>query len=349
MINISLQKVQTKIGSIIIYELINSRGAKVNLSSLGAGILSICVPDKMGNIEDVVLGYCDINDYVADGHCFGKTAGRYANRIAKGRFSIDGKEYSLNINNGPNHLHGGPDGFQNKIWTNKIIKDGIEFMLLSEDGDEHYPGNLTVSVIYKWTEENKLSIQYKAFTDRSTVLNLTNHTYFNLNGENSGTALNHRLKLHSSKYLPTDNTLIPSGEFDDVQGTPMDFRDFKELGKDINEDFTALKYGKGYDNCWMVDNWNKSELYHVATLVADKSGRVLEISTTQPGVQVYTGNWISDTPKNKQGGTYHDYDGVAIECQGLPDSPNHKNFPSQELHPGEVYEHEIVFSFSIGE
>lgn len=342
---IDSKRVKSPAGDITLYTLTNNSGASVTLSSLGAGIVSVIVPDKKGKLEDVVLGYGNAADYMNDGPCAGKTPGRYANRIALGHFKIGGKEYTLAANNGPNALHGGPTGFMNRIWQSEAKGSHVKFTYHSADGEEGYPGNLDVTVVYSWNEHNELTIDYEAQSDAKTVINLTNHAYFNLNGEGNGDILGHTLRLNASKYLPTDSTQIPTGEFADVKGTPMDFTSGKNIGQDINADFEPLKIGKGYDHCWVIDNWHKHTLNPVAVLSSGDSARVLEVFTTQPGVQIYTGNWLSGCPKGKSGHEYKDYDGVAIECQGFPDAPNHRNFPCQLLAPGEVYEQTIVFRF----
>ena len=334
------------IGEITLYTLTNSAGASVTLSSLGAGINSVIVPDASGKMDNVVLGYRDPASYIADGPCAGKVPGRFANRIARGHFSIGDKEYTLPINNGPNSLHGGPDGFMNRIWNSRLDGDTVVFELTSPDGDAGYPGELQAEARYTWSDDCTLTLRLLAHTDAPTVVNLTNHTYWNLEGENSGSVLDHTLWLAASHYLPTDDTLIPTGEIAPVEGTPMDFTKFRRLGDDIHADFPAITYGKGYDNCWMVDDYRPGVLRHIATLNAPHNGRVLEVSTTQPAAQVYTGNWLSGCPKSKSGKEYADYDGVAIECQGMPDAPNHRNFPSQILGPGEVYEQRIIYKFA---
>ena len=332
-------------GEITLYTLTNASGAKVVLSSLGAGIVSVVVPDAEGRMDDVALGYANPADYLADGPCAGKVPGRYANRIAKGKFSIDGKEYQLAINNGPNALHGGPEGFMNRIWRSETHGDHVVFSYTAADGEEGYPGKLTATVVYSWSDACELTIEMRAVTDAKTVVNLTNHAYFNLDGENSGSVLDHELEILASRYLPTDDTLIPTGEMAPVADTPMDFTTAKKIGRDIKADFPALVYGKGYDNCWVIDNWHKHTLCPAARLTAARSGRVLEVYTTQPAVQVYTGNWLAGSPESKSGRSYNDYDGVAIECQGMPDAPNHRNFPSQLLGPGEEYNQKIIFRF----
>lgn len=332
---------------IILYTIENESGAFVRLSSVGAGIVSVAVPDKDGKIADVVLGYPESGSYFSDGPCAGKVPGRYANRIALGKFTLDGVEYSLPINNGPNHLHGGPEGFQNKVWDSRIAEDAVEFMYFSEDGEAGYPGNLKVVARYEWSEDNALKLYLTARTDAPTVVNLTNHVYFNLNGEGNGDILGHELQLNASVYLPTDETLIPVGEPDPVAGTPMDFQEFKKIGAEIKEDFPALNYGKGYDNCFMINDYEPGQLLTAAKLYAPESGRLLEVLTTQPAVQIYTGNWLAGCPAGKCGRSYFDYEGVAIECQHCPDSPNKPDYPTTVLRPDDSFEEAIIWQFSV--
>ena len=327
------------------YTLTNKSGASVTLSSLGAAIQKIMVPDKDGKLADVVIGYDKLENYLADGPCAGKCPGRYANRIAEGSLEIDGKIYSLPINNGPNHLHGGPEGFQNKVWESREVDGAVEFMYFSEDGEMGYPGNLKVVARYEWSEQNELRLTFTAKCDAPTVVNLTNHSYFNLDGHDSGSVLDHTLKLNASLYLPTDETLIPLGEPDPVAGTPMDFLEPKKIGQDIRENFPALNYGKGYDACWIIDGYQKGQLAEAAELKAAKSGRTLKVYTTQPGIQVYTGNWLKGCPEGKGGAIYDDYCAVALECQHFPDSPNNPDYPSTLLRPGETFEEAIIFAF----
>ncbi|MDE6371093.1 MAG: galactose mutarotase [Duncaniella sp.] len=334
-------------GEIKHFTITNRHGATATLSNLGACIVSIIVPDREGVMADVVLGYDRPESWMADGPCMGKVPGRYANRIARGHFTLDGKEYTLAINNGPNALHGGPTGFQNRLWQAHAEGDDTVVMTYSAtDGEEGYPGRLSVTAIYTWSDKNELTLRLKAETDAPTVVNLTNHAYFNMDGEDSGTVLDHEMQLNASHWLPTDETQIPTGEIAPVAGTPMDFTAPKQIGRDIHEDFEALKIGKGYDHCWVIDGYMKGQLKEVARLRGPKSGRLLTVSTTQPGVQVYTGNWLEGCPQSISGHPYHDYDGVAIECQGFPDAPNKPSFPSQTLLPGEQFDETIVFSFS---
>lgn len=342
---ITSRKAESPKGDITVYRVENGQGAVVELSTLGAGILGVWVPDRNGVIENVALGYADPASYLYDGPCMGKVPGRYANRIAKGDLQIDGKKYQLAINNGPNALHGGPEGFQNQIWEAEELADGVRFTYNAADGEENYPGNLKVTAEYHWSEDNALALHFEAESDSPTVVNLTNHAYWNLKGADSGSALGHELKMKASKYLPTDDTLVPVG-VEAVENTPMDFREWKGLGVDIKKDFPALNYGKGYDACWILDGWTPGTMIENAVELRDpETGRTLAVDTDQPGTQIYTGNWLDGCPANRSGESYSDYDGVAVEMQGFPDAPHHADFPSQELRPGEKYERTIRFRF----
>jgi aldose 1-epimerase len=330
-----------------VFTLTNSSGGAVSLCNIGAGIVSIVVSDRKGDPVDVALGYRRIEDYLGDGPCMGKTPGRVANRIANARFSLNGKEYRLNANvGGIHHLHGGANGFANRIWDARIENAKVIFTLVSDDGDQGYPGTLTTTVTYEWNERNELTIRYAAVSDADTVVNLTNHAYFNLAGENSGSVLEHTLRLYASRWLPASNELITTGEIASVKGTPMDFTTAKPLGQEINAAFDALKFGKGYDSSWVVDDWQAGVLKKIAELHSDVSGITLEVLTTQPALQIYTGNWLGGSPESKSGRSYNDYDGVAMECQNFPDAPNKPAFPSAVLRKGERYEQSIVFKFS---
>lgn len=334
-------------GTITHFTITNASGASVTLSTLGAGIVSVIVPDKSGKMANVALGYKDAASWIADGPCMGKVPGRFANRIARGHFTLEGKEYTLAVNNGPNALHGGPEGFMNQIWDARTVGDNSVVMVYcAEDGEEGYPGNLIVTAEYTWSDANELTLRLGATTDAPTVINLTNHVYFNLDGEDAGSVLDHELRLNASRWLPTDETQIPTGELAPVAGTPMDFTESKTIGKDIKADFEALRIGKGYDHCWVVDGYEKGTLREVAELRGPKSGRVMTVASTQPGMQIYTGNWLAGCPESISGGEYNDYDGVAIECQGFPDAPNKPSFPSPVLLPGQEYDETIVFRFS---
>lgn len=325
--------------------LINKNGASVMLTERGAGIVSIVVPDRNGVMGDVVLGYRDEESYLGDGPCAGKIPGRFANRIAGGCFTLDGREYQLVKNNPDYQLHGGPDGFSNRLWkVAQTSESRAVFTLDSPDGDQGYPGAMHVEATYTWGDDNALTLEIKATADKPTVVNLTNHTYWNLDGEDSGSIFDHVLKINASRWLVTSEALIPTGELASVEGTPMDFRTAKPIGRDIKADFPALRYGKGYDNCWVLDGQPGLKL--AAELSSETSGRRLEIWTDQPAAQVYTGNWLDGSPVSKSGRSYRDYDGVAIECQGFPDAPNHPDFPSCVLRPGETYSRTIIFKLN---
>lgn len=346
---------------VILYTMTNASGAAVQLTNYGAAIVGITVPDREGKMADVALGYDRWQSYVADGPAMGKSVGRYANRIAKGVFALDGETYRLAVNNGPNHLHGGPTGFANRLWEGRVEGDRVVFAYRSADGEEGYPGTLYVEACYDWGDDNRLEITYYARTeDRPTIVNLTNHVYFNLDGHDSGSVLEHRLTLHASHYLPTDETAIPLPAPHapaPVEGTPMDFRTPHALGERIGDtSFQQLVWGKGYDHCWVIDGYptgdgaqsvlgNKS-LLPAAELYSPASGRFVQVETTQPGIQIYTGNWLSGSPVSKNPAySYSDRDGVAMECQAFPDSPNRADFPGVALEPGAVYEQHIVYRF----
>jgi aldose 1-epimerase len=295
------------------YTLTNASGASVVLGSVGAAIVSVNVPDKNGKLGDVAL--------------------------------VDGKTYTVPVNNGPNHLHGGPDGFSERVWESRKRKGGVEFKYVSADGEMGYPGQVVVVARYEWSEENELRLTFSAKSDKKTVINLTNHAYFNLNC--GGSILRQFLKLNCSEYLPTDPGLIPLGDPAPVAGTPMDFLNGKTLGRDIKKDFPALNYGKGYDACWVIDGYRKGQLQEAAELWSNHSGRTLKVFTTQPGIQVYTGNWLGGCPVGKRGRIYHDYEGVALEAQHFPDSPNQPAYPSTVLQPGKTYHEAIIFAFGV--
>lgn len=347
----TVEQIYTKVqgaGIVRLVTITNSVGMTVEFSSLGAGIVSVVVPDRDGRLADVALGYAETASYLHDGPCAGKVPGRYANRIAGGRFALDGRVYQLALNDGPNALHGGPEGFQNRIWETHLLPNGVRFVYHSKDGEEGYPGNLTVEAVYTMDEnDNRLSLTLTARTDDATVINLTNHTYWNLRGEGTGTVLKHRMQMKAARYLPTDEWLIPTGEFLTVHGTPMDFTAEKEIGQDIKADFPAIKFAKGYDSSWVVDGWEPGRYQDdIVTIFDPESGRVLSIGSTQPAAHVYTGNWLEGSPQGKCGRSYHNYEGVAVEMQGFPDAPNHPQFPNPELRPGQRYTQTITFTFS---
>lgn len=354
------ETVATPVGDVDVITLTNSHGHSVKLSGLGACVMEIKVPDRNGRLADVVIGYPDVASYMADGPCAGKIPGRYANRIAFGRFSIDGKEYQLPANQGRHHLHGGHDGFQNKVWKAEQTAPGqVRFTLHSPDGEMGYPGNLDVTATYTWDDNASLNLDIEAHTDAPTVANLTNHTYFNLGGHDSGArrAMNQVLRMACSRWLVTDDELIPTGQIAPVAGTPMDFTEAHAVGRDIFPadavpatesliaDFDAVRFGKGYDNCWVVDNAD-SQVRPVAWLSDPESGRMVTIESNQPAAQVYCGNWLSGCPTGKDGYDYPDYAAVAIECQAFPDAPNHPNFPSTLVTPEVPFRRTIRFTFS---
>lgn len=339
---------------VILYTMTNANGATVQLTNYGAAIVGVTVPDRMGKMADVVLGYGKWQSYIADGPAMGKSVGRYANRIAKGSFLLEGKTYKLAVNNGPNHLHGGPTGFANRLWEGRVEGDRVVFGYHSADGEEGYPGALYVEACYDWDDDNTLEITYYARLDGDsstpTVVNLTNHVYFNLNGHDTGSVLGHTLTLKASQYLPTDETAIPLAAPQaptTVVGTPMDFRTPTMLGERIHDtSFQQLVWGKGYDHCWVIDPGASDGTTTVAELYSEESGRFVKVSTTQPGIQIYTGNWLAGSPESKTAGHFYaDRDGVAMECQAFPNSPNRTEFPSVVLRPGETYEQHIAYEF----
>lgn len=333
-------------GIIELFTITNRSGASVTLCNIGAGIVSVRISDRSGSMGEVALGYRDPVDYFGDGPCMGKTPGRFANRVSNARFFLDGKGYNLSRNKGRHHLHGGENGFSDKLWNASVENDKIVFELRSPDGDQGYPGNMNVRAEYSWNDDNELKIVFTAVSDRDTIINLTNHAYFNLAGEDSGSVLEHKLRLYASGWLEADGDLIPTGKILSVEGTPMDFRVSKRIGQDMGAAFPALKNGKGYDSCWVVDGWEKGRLSAVAELQEEASGRRLKVFSTQPGVQVYTGNWLAGSPSGSGGRQYKDYDGVAIECQGFPDSPNRPGFPTAVLRADEKYTQTIIYAFS---
>jgi aldose 1-epimerase len=329
----------------------NKNGMEVQAMTYGGIITSLKAPDRDGKLADVVLGFDRSNQYFADPPppFFGAIVGRYGNRIAKGEFALDTKQYVLAKNNGPNHLHGGNKGFDKVLWhvATKETPAGASaiFTRTSPDGEEGYPGNLPVRVTYTLTDKNELIVDYHATTDKPTVVNLTQHSYFNLAGEGSGDILGHQLTLNADRYTPVDDTLIPTGELAPVAGTPFDFRQPTAIGARINQDNPQLKNGKGYDHNWVLNRKGAGpEL--AARLTDPKSGRTLEIATTEPGIQFYSGNFLDGTIKGKNAHVYGHRTGLCLETQHFPDSPNHKNFPSTELRPGKSYDSRTVFTFS---
>ena len=323
------------------YILTNRNGMKVEVITLGATIASVDVADRDGAFENVTLGYDTPEGYLNNAPFFGPICGRYANRIALGKFRIGEAEFSLATNNEPNHLHGGLQGFDKKIWHAEPQQGedsaGVRLTYVSPDGEEGYPGTLKVTVMYTLTGDNELKIDYEATSDKATVLNLTNHAYWNLGGWDSGDILGHEMQLFCDKYLPTDDTLIPTGELADVAGTAMDFRTPKPIGQDIEQT------GSGYDHCFIVNSSEQSPA-PVARVRDPGSGRVMEVLTTEPGVQLYTANFLNGAPE--QGG-FNERQGFCLECQHYPDSPNQPDFPKTLLEPGEVYQQTTIYRFLV--
>lgn len=332
-----------------LYTLANESGASVSITNYGGTVTSIVVPDKTGKMGDVVLGFDTVAEYVEKSPYFGCITGRYANRIAKGRFTLDGKEYTVATNNDPNHLHGGLKGFDKQIWKAKIGNNTdnptLTLTYTSPDGEEGYPGTLTNSVSYTWTQDNALRIRYRSTTDKPTILNLTNHSYFNLAGEGSKTNLDHRIKINAKHYTPIDETSIPTG-IAPVEGTPFDFSKPTRIGKRIDEDNEQLKNGKGYDHNFVLKKKDDGKLMTAAIVTEPTSGRVLTVKTTEPGIQFYTGNFLDDV-KGKGGRNYAYRSAFCLESQTFPDSPNQKEFPSPVLRPGETYNQVTVYHFGI--
>ena len=329
----------------------NSHGVELHAISYGGIITSLKVPDRAGKPGDIVLGFDKPESYWADPPppFFGAIVGRYGNRIGKGKFTLDGKPYSLATNNGVNHLHGGNKGFDKVLWAiaTKDAPEGSQaiFSRTSKDGEEGYPGNLQVRVTYTLTEKNELIVDYHATTDKATPVNLTQHSYFNLAGEGSGDILGHQLTIDADRYTPVDDTLIPTGELAPVQGTPFDFRQATAIGARINDDNAQLKAGKGYDHNWVL-NRSGAGLSVAARLTDPKSGRTMEIATVEPGLQFYSGNFLDGTIKGKGGHVYGHRAGLCLETQHFPDSPNQPKFPSTILQPGKVYTSKTVLTFS---
>ena len=331
------------------YRLTNASGMHVRITNYGAIITSIVVPDRNGKLSDVALGYAGLEGYVnaPDKPYFGAIVGRYGNRIAGGRFTLDGREYTLPTNNGPNSLHGGYFGFDKVIWHAQVVgNDGVRLTYASFDGEQGYPGNLTVHVTYRLTDENEIVVDYEASTDKATPVNLTQHTYFNLKGEGEGTILDHELQINADRYTPVDETLIPTGALALVEGTPFDFRKAKAIGRDIEQAHPQLKYGGGFDHNWVLARATESDLEKAATLFEPTTGRVMEVWTTEPGLQFYCGNFLDGRLKGKQGKPYIHRGGLCLETQHFPDSPNQPEFPSTILRPGKTLTSRTVFRFS---
>jgi len=331
-----------------LYTLKNKNGMEVEITNFGGCVVSIKVPDKSGKFADVALGFDSVADYAKPDPYFGALIGRYGNRIAGGKFTLDGKTYQIPQNDGPNSLHGGKVGFDKRFWDAKDSTDAsgqhLHLHYLSPDGEQGFPGNLNVDVTYTLNDKNELSIAYTATTDKNTVLNLTNHTYFNLKGEGSGQIVDHQIMIAADRFTPVDATLIPTGELKSVAGTPFDLRKLTLISAHIDDNNEQLKLGLGYDHNFVLNSGGKMAM--AAKVVEPASGRVLEVLTDQPGVQFYTGNHLDGTAKGK-GHVYKFRDGFCLETQHFPDSPNHPNFPSTELKPGETFKSTTIYRFSV--
>jgi aldose 1-epimerase len=335
--------------SIDVYTLTNASGMEVRAITFGGIITSIRVPDRAGKLGDVALGFNALEPYLRNPPYFGAIVGRYGNRIAKGRFALDGRTYTLAVNNAPNHLHGGAKGFDKVVWKAEPFQRpgevGLVFTHTSPDGDEGYPGTLNVKVTYTLSKANELAFDYEARTDKATPVNLTQHTYFNLAGEGNGDILGHLLTIHASRMTPVDQSLIPTG-IATVEGTPFDFRKPTAIGARIRASDEQIRYGNGYDHNYVLDRRNTG-LVLAAHVEEPTSGRVLEVSTTEPGMQYYTGNFLDGTLTGKSGRQYAQRTGFALETQHYPDSPNHPDFPSTILKPGTTYRSKTVLAFKV--
>jgi aldose 1-epimerase len=338
-----------------LYILKNKNNVRAAVTNYGARVVSLLVPDKSGVPTDVILGYDSIGKYLHQPETFfGAIVGRYGNRIAKGKFTLNGKQYTLATNDGANHLHGGKKGFGAHVWDGRQLNDqSVELTYISKDSEEGYPGNLSVKVVYTLTDSNELKIDYLATTDKATVLNLTNHSYFNLNGQGSGTINNHLLQINADTYTPVDSTLIPTGKIEPIAGTPFDFRQPTAIGARINDDNAQLKYGHGYDHNFVLSPVREggpsvaSGLNLAATVLGDQSGIFLQVYTQEPGLQFYGGNFMKGTNPLKAA-KKDDYRGAfCLETQHYPDSPNEPSFPSTELVPGKTYKTTTVYKFSV--
>lgn len=332
---------------VALYALKNRFGMEVAVTNYGATVVAICVKDNADKFDDVVLGFDNIDDYINGNDPYmGAVMGRFGNRIAKGKFELDGVEYTLAINNGPNALHGGLKGFDKVVWdANQPDDQSVELTYVSGDMEEGYPGEVTVKVTYKVTDENEFIIEYAAESNKKTILNLTNHSYFNLKGQGKGDVLDHEMMINADKFTPSDENSIPYGELKEVAGTPMDFTEAKAIGKDINSDLDQLVWGHGYDHNYVI-NKPEGELGLVATTFEETTGRIMETYTTEPGVQFYSANWLGGL-KGKGGVAYENQTAFCLETQHFPDSPNKPEFPTVVLNPGNTYTQVTVYKFSV--
>lgn len=330
-----------------LFTLTNSNGNVLKLSSFGARIIWIEVPDRNGKKENITFGFDTFDGMINGDPYFGSVVGRYANRIAKGKFTLDGVEYTLALNNGPNSLHGGPGGWHSVVWDGEEVRNSqspaVKFTYHSPDMEEGYPGNMHVEVTYTWTDKDEIIIDYLCTTDKKTVLNITNHAYFNLQGAGNGDILGHELMINASRFVAVDSTLIPTGELRPVEGTPFDFKTPHTVGERIEEDYDQLKLGKGYDHTFVLDNVNEV----IATVYDPSTGRFMEVFTDQPGVQFYCGNFLNGTLKGHGGKPYIYRSGLCLETGHYPDSPNHPDFPTTVLNPGETFKSRTVYRFSV--
>ena len=331
------------------YIMSNNKGMEISIIDYGGIITSWTAADKKGDYKDIVLGFNTLGEYEAETPYFGALIGRYSNRIAEGKFNLEGQEYTLAVNNGVNHIHGGLKGFDKVVWDAKTILNdstvSLELSYLSKDMEEGYPGNLKAKVTYTLNNEDELSVIYEATTDKPTIVNLTQHSYFNLTADFNQDILGHEIVINANSYLPVDDTLIPTGEFREVNKTPFDFRKSKAIGKQINDENAQLEIGNGYDHCWVLNDQDKG-LRFVASAYEAVSGRLLEVYSDKPGIQFYTGNFLDGTLPTKSKGTYQIRTGFCLETQHYPNSPNQDNFPSVILNPGNKYKSKTVFRLS---
>ncbi|TDO29012.1 aldose epimerase family protein [Sediminibacterium goheungense] len=332
-----------------LYILRNASGVEAAITNYGGRVVALVVPDKNGVMTDITLGYDSLNHYRNRSETyFGALIGRYGNRIAKAKFSLNGKTYQLSANNGVNSLHGGPMGFHNQVWD-AVQKDGhtLELSYTSKDGEEGYPGNLTVKVIYTLTDANELKIDYEATTDQPTVVNLTNHAYFNLNGQGDTTITDHMLTINASKYSAVDSTLIPAGDPVTVEGTPFDFRTAKQIGKEINADHVQIKNGLGYDHNFVLDKKQANGLEKAASVYSTVTGILMDVYTTEPAIQFYSGNFLDGKLIGKKQKAYGHRSAFCLETQHYPDAPNQLSFPSTTLEPGKKYQTTTIYQFGV--
>ena len=327
-----------------LYTLKNANGLSASVTNLGCAVVSLLVPDKAGRMDDVVLGYSSGEEYCTQSAFLGVVAGRFANRIGKGKFELNGKTYTLAVNNMSNHLHGGNVGFDKKLWNAAVEGDKLVLSYRSPDGEEGYPGNLDTKVTYALSDDNALEIAYEAVSDADTVVNLTNHSYFNLAGHKAGRAVDQYLKIYADRYLECDSETLPTGAIFTVEGTPMDFRDFVRIGERIDFDCEQLRFGGGYDHNWIVRK-DEGGLSLAAELSDKQSSRLMQVYSTKPGIQFYSGNFL-DGVAGKDGARYNRRDGICLETQHYPDSINQKHFPSPVLRAGERYSHKTIYRFT---